>query len=191
MIGLQVICSVYKIEYKDLARELSITPQTINSWLRKKRNIPETRIDQLSQYFQNIPREYFQKTLTKSEEINVQIIYLEHTDTIETIEIPVTDDDGNYMGWREESYSAHAGIIGHLDNGQQIEQIIERVRELGIEEISERITFNNFLDVLDRGNAIQMEFLKELLLYLNNKEDSQFMIKYEELGAYLRKYNVL
>lgn len=191
MIGLQVICTVYKIEYKNLARELSITPQTINSWLRKKRNIPEARLKQLAAKFPNIPIDYYQKELLKSEEMHIHRIYLDETNTRETVEVPVTNSKGKVVEWREESYGAHDGIINYLENEQEIITIIERVTELIEEDGADRVMINNYLDIVNRGNENQREFIGELLLYLKNKDYFSFTEKYEELGKYLRKYHDL
>ena len=63
MIGLEFICKLNNIEFKKIAEKLGIRPQTINSWLRNIRKIPEKRLEQLEVIFPHIEKKYFQKEL--------------------------------------------------------------------------------------------------------------------------------
>lgn len=76
MIGLEYIVKEFHLEYKALAENLGVSPQTIQDWLKGRRNIPEKRLKQLSQFF-NLPRIYFQKELTFIEKSEIRIKFLE------------------------------------------------------------------------------------------------------------------
>lgn len=76
IIGLEYISKKFNKEYKIIAQELDITPQTINSWLRGKRNIPEKRKKQLSEMFYGINPEWFQKELSYDEKAEIEELYL-------------------------------------------------------------------------------------------------------------------
>jgi transcriptional regulator with XRE-family HTH domain len=122
MIGLEFICKTFQIEYKKLAEILGITPQTINSWLRGKRKISKDKLKKLSEYFQ-LPEEYFQKELSPSEKLKIQIIKLEREDVAH--EVPIFDDEGNEVGtttWYE-----NEGVIRQLSDEQERLERIERL----------------------------------------------------------------
>lgn len=89
MIGLEYIAKEFKKEYKDIAKEIEISPQTIQDWLKERRKIPVKRLKQLAEYF-SLPEEYFQKELTGIEKNNVKIEYLK----LISEEEYVFDEDG-------------------------------------------------------------------------------------------------
>lgn len=191
MIGLEVVLKVYGISSIELAKKLNINRANVSMWLSKKRKIPSERVEELSTIFNGIPTEYLQKELTKSEELEIQIIYLQQTDKFETIEVPVTDEEGNTVAWREEFYSAHAGVIDFLDNEQTNFLIMEKVKELVIDNEEAKRLIHDFLNIMERGRRKQIEFLTELLIYLNGKKETLFMEKYEDLEQYLKKHHVI
>lgn len=63
------------MEYKYIAEKLEITPQTINSWLRKKRSIPKNRAKQLSKIFDGLKPELFGKELDDDEKEYIERWY--------------------------------------------------------------------------------------------------------------------
>lgn len=72
MIGLEYIAKTFHVEYKEIAVRLSIKPQTINSWLRGKRPIPEKQLQKLSKIFE-LDSDYFTRELTSEEKLDIQI----------------------------------------------------------------------------------------------------------------------
>ncbi|MGE6612528.1 helix-turn-helix domain-containing protein [Peribacillus sp. NPDC076916] len=91
MIGLEYIVKEFQMEYKEVAKSLGISPQTMQDWLKKRRKIPVKRIEQLSNMF-NLPETFFQKELIFTEKGEVTIRYLESIAKEE--EIPVSTDEG-------------------------------------------------------------------------------------------------
>jgi len=50
LIGLELIVRLKKMEYKDIANHLGISPQTVSDWINGKRKVPPKRRFQLSEY---------------------------------------------------------------------------------------------------------------------------------------------
>lgn len=97
MIGLEYICGLYKKSYNSLAEELGISRQSINGWIKGLRKIPQKHIPRLSEIFNGIPQEYFQKKLTDMEKIDIQKIkVLNEVKKIE-YEDSVTDETGKQI----------------------------------------------------------------------------------------------
>ncbi|MFD2115089.1 helix-turn-helix domain-containing protein [Paenibacillus yanchengensis] len=96
MIGLEYIVKLYNGTYKKLAEKLEITPSTVTDWLSKRRPIPRAKLEALSKLF-NLEAEYFQKELTKIEEIELRLDYLNRSSKRDSFETPdyFTDTDGN------------------------------------------------------------------------------------------------
>lgn len=91
MIGLEYVVKEFQMEYKEVAKDLGISPQTMQDWLKGRRKIPVKRVGQLSKMF-NLPETYFQKELTFTEKGEVTIRFLETISEAE--EIPVIVDEG-------------------------------------------------------------------------------------------------
>lgn len=191
MNGLSFILNVYGLEAKDLAQKLGVSKTGVSLWVNGKRNIPQTRLEQISAMFKSIPIKYFQKELLKSEELEIQMIYLNQKDTTEIAEVPVLDENGNIIAWHVESYSANAGMIDILDNKQAIAVITEKVEELVADDEEAKRLIHDFLNILEKGKRNHIEFLTELLIYLNAKKETLFMEKYVDLEQYLKKHNLI
>lgn len=76
MIGLEYICNLYNIQYKEIAEMLGISKQTINSWVTGRRKIPKKYLPNLSNKF-DIPEEYFQKEINDVDKLVIQKLKLE------------------------------------------------------------------------------------------------------------------
>ncbi|WP_404467239.1 helix-turn-helix domain-containing protein [Planococcus rifietoensis] len=100
MIGLEYIVKEFHLGYKELSNKLGISPQTIQDWLKKRRSIPQKRLEQLASIF-NLPTEFFQKELNSIEMQEVAIRYLKSIS--ENLEVPVTDDKENVVTYYNKS----------------------------------------------------------------------------------------
>ena len=78
MIGLEYILALYNINHSKLAEELGIKRQNINQWTSGKSKIPKKYIPILSEKFDNIPEEYFQKEIADIDKIKIQRIKLDN-----------------------------------------------------------------------------------------------------------------
>ncbi|GIQ65888.1 hypothetical protein PACILC2_44560 [Paenibacillus cisolokensis] len=204
MIGLEFICKVYRIEYKDLALSIGVSPPSIQDWLKGRRKIPKARIVQLRQIFKSVPEEYFQKELTKSEELHVQQIYFTETDEFEEIEIPFIDDDG-VERWHKERYSQNSGIINSLIDKRKNESLIERIRALidndEFTENNNHKMVDKYISILEKNKKEEINFLRMVFYYFKNKHEwgfdpffaaSEKEIKmYEEFKELLLNYKII
>ncbi|WP_162604367.1 helix-turn-helix domain-containing protein [Peribacillus frigoritolerans] len=80
MRGLEFICKVFDIQYKEVAEKIGVSNQTITDWTKgKTTKIPEKRINDLVTKipeFSHIKRELFSKELTSMDKQNITSIYL-------------------------------------------------------------------------------------------------------------------
>lgn len=88
MIGLEFIVKIKRLEYKDIANYLDISPQSVSDWIKGKRKVPLKRAIQLSEYF-NISDELIGKELSEDEKLKL------HYDLSEDITMEVTKDSDN------------------------------------------------------------------------------------------------
>lgn len=70
MIGLEYVCKVRCIQYKDLAVQLNLSPKTINDWVMERKSIPEARLNSLSRLFE-LDKELLQQDINKDGKIIV------------------------------------------------------------------------------------------------------------------------
>jgi transcriptional regulator with XRE-family HTH domain len=128
MIGLEYICRVFEMDYKTLASRLGITPQTINSWLRRKRRIPQERLKQLSEFF-SITERYFQQELGGAEKDEIDLIYFKKVGEKRRFEIPdsIIIDGEEYQG--TVSFNPEESIISMLEARSARRQLIPRLLE--------------------------------------------------------------
>ena len=71
MIGLEYICNLHGVQYKDIAEMIGRSKQTVSTWISGAGKIPKKYVSVFSQRFK-IPEMYFQKELSKNDEIEIQ-----------------------------------------------------------------------------------------------------------------------
>ncbi|MED4697068.1 hypothetical protein [Peribacillus frigoritolerans] len=80
MRGLEFICKVFDIQYKEVAEKIGVRNQTITNWTKgKTTKIPEKRINDLvtkKPEFSRINRKLFSKELTSIDKQNITSIFL-------------------------------------------------------------------------------------------------------------------
>lgn len=70
MIGLEFICKLQNIEFKEVAERIGISPQSVSDWIKGRRKIPLKRAKQLSQIF-DISPDLFGKELGEEERMEI------------------------------------------------------------------------------------------------------------------------
>lgn len=70
MIGLELIVKLKKIEYKDVANYLNISPQSVSDWIKGKRKVPKKRAIELSRIFK-VDENLICKVLTEDEKLKL------------------------------------------------------------------------------------------------------------------------
>jgi transcriptional regulator with XRE-family HTH domain len=80
MIGLEFICKVYDIQYKEVAGKIGVSNQTITDWIKgKTARIPSKRLDDLVTKvpeFMDFPKELFSKELTPKDKQKITTTFL-------------------------------------------------------------------------------------------------------------------
>ncbi|MGO4548548.1 helix-turn-helix domain-containing protein [Paenibacillus sp. 2TAB23] len=162
MIGLEYIVKLYNGTYKKLAEKLGITPSTVTDWISKRRPIPKAKLEALSQLFK-IEEGFFQKDLTKVEEIELRLDYLRRISKRDLFEVEdiITDDDGK-------EYEYTRLIDPHEDEWRMATE------ELKIEKVILTLQgeLYNELYELDRGNKA-LEVVERLSNVLNEAVPSR------------------
>lgn len=110
MIGLQFIAEVKQIEYKEIARVLGITPQTVSDWIKGKRQIPTKRLAQLEDYLA-VPQSLIGKELNQDDKLTIHYKIIEslykEDDLIKDSEVIEGEEDNmneyNQMSLLEET----------------------------------------------------------------------------------------
>ena len=154
MIGLEYIVKEFQMEYKEVAKSIGISPQTMQDWVKKRRKIPVKRLGQLSDMF-NFPTIFFQKELNFTEKGEVAIRYLERISKNE--EIPMSSDEG------EITHYYNKGT--YEDEIQFIKGIMEKKeKQNNIRQSFEKFMMNDdiqIFDDLDRDGAIKEPLLSD------------------------------
>ncbi|THF74060.1 helix-turn-helix domain-containing protein [Cohnella fermenti] len=174
MIGLAFIASLHNITYKDLAKELGLTPSTVTDWISTRRPIPQAKKEALARYFQ-IKEHYFQKELTKVEEIELQLNYLEKRSRQDAYEDVYEDRDE--FG---KLYEVKVWVDPH-----EVETQLKRA-ELAIEKALLALRGDMFNELYDdeyllTGNSPITEMIQRLTMILNEKnEEGQMEERWKE-----------
>lgn len=80
IIGLEFICKVYDVQYKEIAERIGVSNQTITDWIKGKTSkIPEKRLNEIIENFPEfagINKEIFSKRLTPMDKQKITTAYL-------------------------------------------------------------------------------------------------------------------
>ncbi len=143
MSGLSLILREFNMTSKDLADVLGITRQSINDWVRGKRNIPNARLKEMVELF-NLTEEYFLKDendYTEVERLEVKMSYLKKTNK------PI--DDPTVSQYRTSSNKEEIDRICALIENKKlllkIEELISKVGRVGASDYSIKSTKNFYL----------------------------------------------
>ncbi|PZT54354.1 hypothetical protein [Paenibacillus silvae] len=205
-IGLDYICKIYNMEFKELAIRMKTTPQNLNAWLRRKRSIPPKRIDQLVDIFPKIPPELFGKELLTSEKLLIQEIYYTETDEWEVEEYEESDDQGNVFTNQFISRS-NEDIINVLRDQRERQKLLEEYEEIIFDEegtyrLNEKL-LRKFKNILKGDRESKQFSLMMLMFYFTQPYESDFgfgsdpdfspsekeLRLYEEFRVLLSKYD--
>lgn len=77
MIGLEYLLDINNMQSKQLAEMLGVGKATVSSWINKKRLISTKHYEKLKEIFK-VPCDYFQKELTKFDQIELQKIKIDN-----------------------------------------------------------------------------------------------------------------
>ena len=166
-IGLAFIVKTFDVKFRRVAEHLGIRPTTIADWVKGRRKIPVERCKQLSEYF-GLKEEYFQKELSREEEIEIQKEYVvRHSQTVEYVQTR-RDDSG-------EEYS----IVSSVNDSQEIIQLLnqEQKKESLFSDINQIVQ-------VDNGQDYNLSFFQDLVRLI--KDDRSRRLVFMLIGSMSR-----
>ncbi|WP_340032536.1 helix-turn-helix transcriptional regulator [Paenibacillus sp. FSL K6-1122] len=134
-IGLEYITKIFGGSYTDVANRLQITPQTVSDWIRGKRKISSSKIDELATLFK-LDKHLFQKELTEVEKIEIELDYLNRLSKRDAMLVP----EGN------DTYNPHSDVIESKLRELENNKLLLRVKRLLYSNSSN--TFNSIDDLI-------------------------------------------
>jgi transcriptional regulator with XRE-family HTH domain len=191
MIGLQFIAETFHMEYKSIAEQIGVSKQTFQDWLKERRKIPQQRLEQLSAMFGIMDKELFQKELSDSERLEIQMLYFQKTDKHYEVEMPVIDHYGNEYT-NTHSHSQNKDIIEFLQEKSEEARLVESVERIistdGEEKDVTKEMIKNLVFLIEHGSESDKDFIDLVLYYLADYKNNEFggvrpqFIKYAEQG---------
>jgi transcriptional regulator with XRE-family HTH domain len=140
MLGLEYIARVFKMSYTDIAKEIGVTPQYVQSWVsikdgKPRRNISKANLEKLSKLF-GLPEDFFQKELNRVEMVDVQIAYYRKLaeEEGETVTIPQYDRETGEYYEVEEFYNPYHDILWKLNYRRNKEIVLLETEKLLFEQ---------------------------------------------------------
>lgn len=127
MKGLEYISKEFKMDYKEIARNLGVTPSTLNDWVNKNKKIPDKRLDQLENLF-SCPKNYFQKELNFEEMTEIRMQYIKSISEKQS-ELPSNESrkiEGYYI---KESYEDEIEFLKSLLKEREKQNDIRKIVE--------------------------------------------------------------
>ncbi|PKG24368.1 helix-turn-helix domain-containing protein [Niallia nealsonii] len=93
MNSLGYIARVFEVSLSEIGRQIDVSPQTVNDWVKNKRRIPQKRIEQLVDIFR-LSKECFAKTEEELNEVERLTIKLKYYQSINKLK-----EDKQYRYW--------------------------------------------------------------------------------------------
>lgn len=173
MIGLEYILALYNVPHTELAKELGIARQNINLWIKGKGKIPEKHLPKLSEKFQ-IPEEYFQKELTKEDELKIQRIKVENEWEIVLKQLTENNTINEEARKRAGELLSLHGRLTHDETKIRLKKILEIKDDNRLLYECKYRLLNLVADVIEDKNVKEISkasgFLNLLLHYYNPSE---------------------
>ena len=184
MIGLEYICKLYDIEYKEVAKKLGISKQSINDWIKKRRPILKKHLVTLSELFDNIPEEYFQKEIDEVDKLKIQRIKSENN-IQQVLNTYIDNITGEELGEEMVDDPNHLEHIEYLkyqieikDYEKRFEDYLKKVynskhfEEESIYEANKSLKlFNDFLELAEMG--VDLRVIKNVLEGIRNYKSNE------------------
>ncbi len=173
MIGLELIVKLKKMEFKEVAKYLDISPQSVSDWIKGKRKVPDKRAHQLSKLF-NINENLIGKELTEEEKLK---IHYKISDFDNTYNSPVIERDKGEV-YNMEQLRLDLGLGEQLKDNtfttSDLEQkIIKERRKIKINEID--VMISQLKEMYDTRNAIDIHPEFQRVFRWTEKQKSRFI----------------
>jgi hypothetical protein len=207
MIGLEYIIQTYHKSSSGVANKIGVSRQTMNDWIKQRKKIPQTRLEDLQGMFPKMPKEYFSKILLQSEELEIQEIYLRETDVWDEYNDFHIDEDGKEHFFTTQ-VSQNEGLIRQIQNKQEKAKMLERFREIieGEPYLEHRNTkiLERLFNIMETNDKKLINGLMMTIYFLDYVsddwgfgDDPKFGASdneeemYEEFAALFKKYNII
>lgn len=127
VLGLELAVRLKGINYREIAEMLDVTPQSVSSWVNRKREIPTKRLKQLSKYF-GVDESLLGKEISDSEKavIHYQLGHPMNEKLVIEGELDELDNEGNILDYE-------------TDNQLTFEFGIEPANQLTLETLESQI----------------------------------------------------
>ena len=174
MIGLEYLCNINNIEFKDLASELGLGKSTVSNWIAGRRKISEKYYEKLKEVFK-VPEEYFQKELDELDKLQLQRIKLEN-DAVEYTYLDTVWDDYSqeYIEIEKTACSIPHEHMEILDLDIQKKELFKNIDSLIAEKVenveSEWEYIGNMSEILELFEIFYDIIKKEVIPYRRIKD---------------------
>ncbi|MBY0210633.1 MULTISPECIES: helix-turn-helix domain-containing protein [Priestia] len=118
MSALSYIAKIFNVTLTDISKEIGVTSQTVNDWVKGKRRIPQKRLEQLINMFK-LPEGYFIKDEEELNEVERLKVLLEYYKSINTFK-----EDQQYRYW------SHQNEINHLTKKIEDKKLLLKIEKL-------------------------------------------------------------
>jgi transcriptional regulator with XRE-family HTH domain len=166
MKALGYITRVFNITLSEVAKNLDVTPQTINDWVKGKRAIPKERLGQLEELFQ-IDGDFFQLeeiNLSEFQRLKIKISYLKSINELKyDAKYPYYSHEKeiNQLSKKLEDARLLHEIGKLFEGGTRLEDDDYNWKAVRNYRIYEKIT-----EILTEENAENNELVKKLIILL-------------------------
>ncbi|WP_018924404.1 helix-turn-helix domain-containing protein [Salsuginibacillus kocurii] len=190
---LEYCARVFDYQYKEIAKELGVSKQTITDYIKgKTRYIPKKHLPKLSVLFNGIDPEFFNKeALNEIEQLDVQIAHIEKRSSDEYEEVEV---DGEIFN--NDPLSTERSRLYRLkDKKALINSIFKQINEEDDTSKKSKI-MKQTLNIFEKKGTNEVAALHMFTYLLStnwgkpvgmNEQDEQFM---KDLKSILKKYLV-
>lgn len=201
MIGLEYICNLYDMQFKDLAEKIEVSKQIISIWIKGTRPIAKTHLPKLEKIF-NIPEKYFSKELTELDKLEIQMCKLDNEwiseEYEEEVYDPVTgeperDKDGNIITrkgfYTDRGQEQHYEMLKYeIDEAKLINRLKQTLGEIFYkvqlnedysygDELTEAYSILNlyelFINIIEKS-GISRSTLRNVLTGISNYQKKDF-----------------
>ena len=188
MIGLKYIRTLFNDTGEDVAEKLGVTKVTISKWENGIKPIPQKRLTELSEIY-GIPEKYFNKELTKIEELKIERKRLSdyYDSSFVEYEEPVAfDSKGNPIEYitRFDGDRNTAEAIRFTELEIKIEQLLQKIRNTihnsNIDYDDEFTNSDSIIDIQEQNFGLFSKF--NMLMNENDEMFLAFILRAVELS---------
>lgn len=176
MIGLELIVKLKKMEFKEVANYLDVSPQSVSDWIKEKRKVPERRAEQLSELF-NVKKELIGKILTEEEKLKLhyeltdfsEVVsnsdnYGEEAEKMEQLTLTIVENVGRDVVEKEEKIFTTSDLE---------KKVKDERRKIKIQEAD--IMISQLLEMYKERKAIDIHPEFQRVFRWTNKQRSRFI----------------